>query len=293
MPSTNVIAFTLVLFLKQEVIKYHQIFMLRGDFFRVWIIISWFVNIAVNSLKRVLWFFANSSISWFGEICFRSIHCIIIGFQKHFITVFKNSHYHLFWQLSFKTIFQNFILWLKQTFTKNWQFWIVQPVGLKQKVQQKCCFSTTWLSSNQALKLWGKRGWLLLFAMCSFHQRFLISIYLIKAFNKWINYIVSNIVILRKRETWNRKQQKTTVRCFKASVLFVEGKSQNLLTQVEKGLTMTQLILYHLKWTCQVTTSQDQARNWTNVWMRIWHQRHGQNQLTESKRQLITMTFVM
>jgi len=35
MPSTNVIGVTLVLFLKQEVIKYHQIFMLRGDFFWV------------------------------------------------------------------------------------------------------------------------------------------------------------------------------------------------------------------------------------------------------------------
>ena len=33
MLSTNVIGFTLALFLKQEVIKYHQIFMLRGDFF--------------------------------------------------------------------------------------------------------------------------------------------------------------------------------------------------------------------------------------------------------------------
>jgi len=40
MPYTNVTGFTLVLFLKQEVIKYHQIFMLRRDFFWVWNIIS-------------------------------------------------------------------------------------------------------------------------------------------------------------------------------------------------------------------------------------------------------------
>ena len=66
---------------------------------------------------------------------------------------------------------------------------------------------------------------------------------------------------LRKRKTSNRKQQKTTIKCFKASVLFAETKSQNLLAQVEKGLSMTQLILCHLKCTCRVTTSQDQAQS--------------------------------
>ena len=38
---------------------------------------------------------------------------------------------------------------------------------------------------------------------------------------------------------------------------------------------------------------KDLAQSWTNVWMRIWLQRHGQNQSTELTRQLITMTFVM
>jgi len=50
MSSTNVICFTLVLFLKQEVIKYYQIFMLRGDFFHVWDIIGRFIKITLNRL---------------------------------------------------------------------------------------------------------------------------------------------------------------------------------------------------------------------------------------------------
>jgi len=57
---------------------------------------------------------------------------------------------------------------------------------------------------------------------------FFTSIYFVKAFNKWIKYIVSNVVNLQKQETLSRKQQKTTVKCFKVSVLFVEQKSQNL-----------------------------------------------------------------
>ena len=59
-----------------------------------------------------------------------------------------------------------------------------------------------------------------------------------------------------------------------------------------KSLSMTQSTVFHLKCTCRVTTSQDQAQSWTNVWMLIWLQRHGQNQSRESTRQLIT-TFVM
>jgi len=54
MPSTNVIGFTLILFLKQEVIKYHQIFILRGDFFWVWNIVCRFIKITLN------WLFGTS-----------------------------------------------------------------------------------------------------------------------------------------------------------------------------------------------------------------------------------------
>jgi len=50
MPSTNVIGFTLVLFLKQEVIKHHQIFMLWRQFFRVGHVVCRFIKITLNWL---------------------------------------------------------------------------------------------------------------------------------------------------------------------------------------------------------------------------------------------------
>jgi len=110
MPSTNVIGFTLVLFLKQEVIKYHQIFMLRGDFFWVWNIVCWFIKITLN------WLFGTSLL----------IFCHLMNqlvwwnlFSQYFISVFKDIHDHLLWKLFFKAFSQNFILWLKQTLTKN------------------------------------------------------------------------------------------------------------------------------------------------------------------------------
>ena len=70
-------------------------------------------------------------------------------------------------------------------------------------------------------------------------------------------------------------------------------KSMFIKSQEGKGFWTTQSTVCHWKCTFRVTTSQDQARNWTNVWMLIWLQRHGQNQSTESTRQLITMMFVM
>ena len=59
-------------------------------------------------------------------------------------------------------------------------------------------------------------------------------------------------------------KQKTTkkiVKCFKASVLFEERKSQNLYAQVEKGLSMIRLILCHLKCTCPDIISPDLAQS--------------------------------
>ena len=215
MPSTNVICFTLVLFLRQEVIKYRQIFMLRGDFFWVWNIISWFVKIALN------WLFGTSLlIFWqlFNQLVWWNL------FSQYFITVFKNSHYHLFWQLFFKTFFQNFILLLKQ----NWQFRIVQPARSEKKVQQQCSLTTAWFAHNQAPQaLWQQR--VIVFICHVFIPWKVFNYHLfIKAFNKWINYIVLNVDDLRKRKTSNRKQQKATVKFFKASVLFAEWKIQNL-----------------------------------------------------------------
>jgi len=174
MPSTNVICFTLVLFLRQEVIKYRQIFMLRGDFFWVWNIISWFVKIALN------WLFGTSLlIFWqlFNQLVWWNL------FSQYFITVFKNSHYHLFWQLFFKTFFQNFILWLKQTLTKNCNFEQSNQPGLRRRFSNNVVLQQPDLPTIKPRRLFGSRGWLFLFVTFSFHERCLISIYFIKAFN--------------------------------------------------------------------------------------------------------------
>jgi len=45
------------------------------------------------------------------------------------------------------------------------------------------------------------------------------------------NYIVLNVVNLRKQKISKQKQPKTTVKCFKVFVLFVEQKSQRLRIQ--------------------------------------------------------------
>ena len=42
------------------------------------------------------------------------------------------------------------------------------------------------------------------------------------------NFTVLNANDLRERKTSNKKRPRTTVKCFKASVLFVERKSQSL-----------------------------------------------------------------
>ena len=52
--------------------------------------------------------------------------------------------------------------------------------------------------------------------------------YSLLPFNKWQKCIVLNAVNLRERETWNKKRPRTTVKCFRASVLFAERKRQSL-----------------------------------------------------------------
>jgi len=143
MPSTNVIGFTSVLFLKQGIIKYHQIFMLRGDFFWVWNIISWFIKITLN------WLFGMSPLI-FCQLMNKLVWWNLLS--QYFIMAFKDIHDHLLWKLFFKTLTQNFILWLKQTLSKNWQFWIVQPTWLKKKIQQQNSLTTAWFAHNQTLQ---------------------------------------------------------------------------------------------------------------------------------------------
>ena len=78
----------------------------------------------------------------------RSVYHNRIAFTHGFIIVTLNTaifittgvyNIHLiilsFGNCSSKPFLKNFILWLKQTLTKNWQFWIIQPTWLKKKIQ--------------------------------------------------------------------------------------------------------------------------------------------------------------
>ena len=75
-----------------------------------------------------------------------------------------------------------------------------------------------------------------------------------------------------RRDTENNKSNRQMLQ----GICVVCGTKKSIFISASgKGLSMTQSTVFHLKCTCRVTTSQDLARNWTNVWMRIWLQRHG------------------
>jgi len=138
MPSTNVIDFTLVLLLKQEIVKYHEILLLWRQFFQV---------------SHIVWRFMKTRLFGMGALIICQLfnqHTRWNLFLLYFILIFKQIHNYPFRQLFFKTFSQKFVFWLKQTFSKNWQFWIVQPTWLKKKIQQQSSLTTAWFAHNQA-----------------------------------------------------------------------------------------------------------------------------------------------
>jgi len=126
--------------------RINNIFMIGRDFFWVWNIISWFIKITLNR------FTASCVFILCRFLCYRiNQHTWWNLFALYFISIFKHMHYVCFRQLFFKTFFQTFIFWLKQTFSKNWQIRIVQPTRL-EKIQKKFCFSAARLSNNQTIQ---------------------------------------------------------------------------------------------------------------------------------------------
>jgi len=105
MPSMNVICLTLVLFLKQEIVKYHEILLLWREFFRVRQIVCRFIKITL------IWLF-GTSLSIFCQLMNQLVWWNLL--LLYFILIFKDIHDLLLWKLFFKTFSQNFILWLKQ-----------------------------------------------------------------------------------------------------------------------------------------------------------------------------------